>query len=71
MCVGLCVLARRLLSREKKLNLLEGEKKKAKDGNKCLSSAVLPTPSSNAETHRAKQRGADPFSVRGMQTAEF
>lgn len=43
MCVGLCALARRFLSREKKLNLWAGGEKN-KDGNKCLPAAALTTP---------------------------
>jgi hypothetical protein len=66
--VGLCVLARRFLSREKKLNLLERNKKKTKI-SACLLS-YLP-PSFSAGARRNKHTGADPFSVWGMRSAEF
>lgn len=64
MCVGLCVLARRLLSREKKLNLLERNKRKMEISACCLLS-YLPA-SVSAGTHRNKHRSR---SILGMGDA--
>ena len=50
----LCVLARRFLSREKKLNLWEG-----KDGNERLPLAVHATDFAIARTYSSKREGSE------------